>query len=251
MNLGEQLTSVYQSPILIWNMTLLECPIFPPAGPVNLTDPRVHGGRDVDSTAVTLNTGLLAKVVGPKWVALSPSKKPAVEARQKPPVNSWVGPIIPAVQTCLDSHACARSAAIFDWCMACIPGHELQYTNWNCLCSPDPTSFRKEWWGASTQEDGLAMACVDCLAAAVPGAQDATIDLSAALSTYCYNPEGQEDPVPGVRPYIAGRNQLLGWASNSTFTYRIPVTLLNNTVAVKTPWMIPSGFVDWQEQEPW
>jgi hypothetical protein len=65
----------------------------------------------------------------------APVKNPAISARQIDP-NSWVGPINPAVQSCLrtrpppsppldllqkltysDIHACTRSAYIFDFCM--------------------------------------------------------------------------------------------------------------------------------------
>ena len=64
----------------------------------------------------------------------APDAAPAISTRQKLPQSSWVGPITTEVQTCLgsrplplhfsqkliypDTHACARSRDIFDWCMA-------------------------------------------------------------------------------------------------------------------------------------
>jgi hypothetical protein len=126
-----------------------------------------------------------------------------------------------------------------------IPDHANPQVNYECLCGPQdggtaPNDFRLEWFGSSDGSDGLAMQCATCLSKAVPGATDLTIDLASAISTYCYIPPGS----------LSSRNQLLGWASNDTFTYKVLVTLLNYTIATKTPWTIPNN-VDWDTAQPW
>ncbi|KAF4613392.1 hypothetical protein G7Y89_g15495 [Cudoniella acicularis] len=147
---GRQITIDFESPILIYNMTLMSAP---------------PQRRMIDSILDSRHEVASRDIV--------PGGLP----------NSWVGPPNPGVTACYYNANCTKARNIFAECMSCASPAD----NWLCLCAPEGTKIDG---GVPTLGGGLfgpwwqaAVGCWQC----VTNNQHGLDDIESTIQTYCFD----------------------------------------------------------------